>query len=38
MYTILPIEEVINRCIQRKLDELELATLQAKYADHLCQA
>ena len=38
MYTILPIEEVIDRCIQRKRDELELATLQAKYADLLCQA
>ena len=38
MYTILPIEEVIDRCIQRKLDELELATLRAKYADRLCQA
>ena len=38
MYTILPIEEVIDRCIQRKLDELELATMRAKYADRLCQA
>ena len=38
MYTILPIEEVIDRYIQRKLDELELATLRAKYADRLCQA
>ena len=38
MYTILPIEEVINRCIQRKLDELELATMRAKYAERLCQA
>ena len=38
MYTILPIEEVIDRCIQRKLDELELATLRAKYADRLYQA
>ena len=37
MYTILPIEEVIDRCIQRKLDELELATMRAKYADRLCQ-
>ena len=36
MYTILPIEEVIDRCIQRKLDELELATMRAKYADRLC--
>ena len=38
MYTILPIEDVIDRCIQRKLDELELAALQAKYAERLCQA
>ena len=38
MYTILPIEDVIDRCIQRKLDELELATMRAKYADRLCQA
>ena len=38
MYTILPIQEVIDRCIQRKLDELELATMRAKYADRLCQA
>ena len=37
MYTILPIEEVIDRCIQHKLDELELATMRAKYADRLCQ-
>ena len=37
MYTILPIEEMIDRCIQRKLDELELATMRAKYADCLCQ-
>ena len=37
MYTILPIEDVIDRCIQRKLDELELATMRAKYADRLCQ-
>ena len=36
MYTILPIEEVIDRCIQRKLDELELATMRAKYAERLC--
>ena len=38
MYTILPIEEVIDHCIQRKLGELELATMRAKYADRLCQA
>ena len=38
LYTILPIQEVIDRCIQRKLDELELATMRAKYADRLCQA
>ena len=38
LYTILPIEEVIDRCVQRKLDELELATMRAKYADRLCQA
>ena len=38
MYTILPIEEVIDRFIQRKLDELELATMRAKCADRLCQA
>ena len=38
MYTILPIEEVIDRCIQRRLEELELATTQAKYADRPCQA
>ena len=38
MYTILPIEEVIDRCIQRKLDELELATMRVKYAERLCQA
>ena len=37
MYTILPIEEVIGRFIQRKLDELELATMRAKYAERLCQ-
>ena len=37
LYTILPIEDVIDRCIQRKLDELELATMRAKYADRLCQ-
>ena len=37
MYTILPIEEVIDRFIQRKLDELELATMRAKYAERLCQ-
>ena len=38
MYTILPIEDVIDRCIQHKLDELELATMRAKYAERLCQA
>ena len=38
LYTILPIEDVIDRCIQRKLDELELATMRAKYANRLCQA
>ena len=38
LYTILPIEDVIDRCIQRKLDELELATMRAKYAERLCQA
>ena len=38
LYTILPIEDVIDRCIQRKLDELDLATMRAKYADRLCQA
>ena len=38
MYTILPIQEVVDRCVQRKLDELELATMRAKYADRLCQA
>ena len=37
MYTILPIQEVIDRFMQRKLDELELATLRVKYADRLCQ-
>ena len=37
LYTILPIEDVIDRCIQRKLDELELATMRAKYAERLCQ-
>ena len=37
LYTILPIKEVIDRCLQRKLDELELATMRAKYADRLCQ-
>ena len=36
MYTILPIEDVIYRCIQRKLDELELATMRTKYAERLC--
>ena len=38
MYTILPIQDVIDRLIQRKLDELELATMRAKYAECLCQA
>ena len=38
MYTILPIEEVIDRCIRRKLDELELASMRAKYAERVCQA
>ena len=38
MYTILPIQDVIDRLIQRKLDELELATMRAKYAERLCQA
>ena len=38
MYTILPVQEVIDRCIQRKLDELELATMRVKYAERLCQA
>ena len=38
LYTILPIQEVVDRCVQRKLDELELATMRAKYADRLCQA
>ena len=38
MYTILPIQEVIDRFMQRKLDELELATMRAKYANRLCQA
>ena len=38
MYTILPIQDVIDRLIQRKLDELELATMRAKYADRLYQA
>ena len=38
LYTILPIKDVIDRCIQRKLDELELATLRVKYAERLCQA
>ena len=37
MYTILPIQDVIDRLIQRKLDELELATMRAKYAERLCQ-
>ena len=37
LYTILPIEEVVDRSLQRKLDELELATMRAKYADRLCQ-
>ena len=37
MYTILPIQDVIDRLIQRKLDELELATMRAKYADRLRQ-
>ena len=38
MYTILPIQDVIDRLIQRKLDELELATMRAKYTDRLYQA
>ena len=38
MYTILPIQDVIDRLIQRKLDELELATMRVKYAERLCQA
>ena len=38
LYTILPIQEVVDRCVQRKLDELELATMRAKYTDRLCQA
>ena len=38
MYTILPIEDVIDRCIQRKLDELEQATMRAKYEERLRQA
>ena len=38
MYTILPIQDVIDRLIQRKLDELELATMRVKYAECLCQA
>ena len=38
MYTILPIQDVIDRLIQRKLDELELATMRAKYANRLYQA
>ena len=38
LYTILPIQEAVDRCVQRKLDELELATMRAKYADRLCQA
>ena len=37
LYTILPIEDVIDRRVQRKLDELELATMRAKYAERLCQ-
>ena len=37
LYTILPIQEVIDRCVQRKLDELELTTMRAKYADRLHQ-
>ena len=37
LYTILPIEDVMDRCIRRKLDELDLATMRAKYADRLCQ-
>ena len=37
LYTILPIQEVIDCHIQHKLDELELATMRAKYADRLRQ-
>ena len=37
LYTILPIEDVIDRCIRRKLDVLELATMRTKYAERLCQ-
>ena len=32
MYTILPIQEVIDRHIQRQLDELELASMRAQHA------
>ena len=37
MYTILPIEDMIDRCIRRRLDELKLATMRAKCVDRLCQ-
>lgn len=32
MYTILPIQEVIDRHIQHQLDELELASMRAQHA------
>ncbi len=38
MYTILPIQEVIDRHIQRQLDELELATMRAQHAKRQCPA
>lgn len=38
MYTILPIQEVIDRHIQRQLDELELATMRAQHAKRQCSA
>lgn len=38
MYTILPIQEVTDRHIQRQLDELELATMRAQHAKRQCPA
>ena len=38
MYTILPIQDVFDRHIQRQLDELELATMRAQHAKRQCPA
>ncbi len=38
MYTILPIQEVIDRHIQRQLDELELAAMRAQHTKRQCPA